>query len=203
MLAVEVNEISIINDALTLVGHPAIHDLTGSIPASEQAARLYPLVLDQLLDSYPWRFAMRQAQLTRLTEKPKVNYTSAHKLPQDRDGTPRRFYSDTSGTVITDWVIYEDAVQTHSEVVYCDYVKKGGLTGTFRHLLVNALAASFAISLCDDRGLHDRYHQTAFGTPQEGGRGGLFKSAISTDAGGAQTRAVFTYASGPLVDAMR
>lgn len=196
-------EISICNDALMLVAHPSIHDFNGETPASEVCARLYPLVLGRLLGSYPWRFAMHQAQLTRLANDPVTNYNYAHALPLPRDGTPRRFYQDVHGSPLGDFAVFGDQVHTNCALVFCDYVKAGGLTGPFRDLLVRALSADLALSLCDDRGMRDRYHADAYGTAREGGRGGLFKTAIGGDAQGAEARAAFQIGGGPLVDAHR
>jgi hypothetical protein len=200
-VTVNLTEISICNDALMLVAHPSIHDFEGETPASEVCARLYPLVLGRLLGAYPWRFAMHQARLTRLAVNPETNYRFAHALPAQRDGTPRRFYQDAGGSPLGDFAIFGDAVHTNSETVLCDYVKAGGLTGPFRDLLVRAMASDLALSLCDDRGMRDRFHADAYGTPREGGRGGLFKTAMGSDAQGAENRAAFRIGGGPLIDA--
>lgn len=194
-------EIAIVNDALALLGHSTIHDFEGKTPASNICARLYALVLGQLISDYPWRFAMRQAQLTRITAAPVHKWKYAYQLPTDRDGTPRRFYRDLHGTPIADSEIYSDNVMTDEETVYCDYIKQGGLTGAFRNLLVRALAADLAISLMDDRGLRDRFHQDAYGPPSGGGKGGLWKTAASSDSAGSAPRSTMKIASGPLVDA--
>ena len=194
-------EIEIVNDALALVGHGSIHNFDGDSPASETAERLFPLVLNRLLDSYPWRFAMRHIQLAQLSEAAPAGWKYRHKLPPSRDGVPRRYYQTSAGSTLSEWEIFGDDVCSNASVVYCDYVDAGGLTGTFRDLLVRALAADFAIALCDDRGLKDRYQQEAFGSPAMGGRGGLFKTAISNDAQGAGPRQAFSIGRGPLIDA--
>jgi len=201
MAQTSANEISVVNDALALVGHDAISAFDGLTPASEVSERLFNLVLGRLLSAYPWRFAIQQKQLARNGDVTPVGWDYAHALPVDRDGIPRRYYANAHGSIIGDWEIFGDNVLTDHEIVYCDYVTSRAYAGTFRDLLVRALAADLAISLCDDRGLKDRYQSEAFGTPREGGRGGLFKTAISTDAAGAGPRQAFTIGRGPLVDA--
>lgn len=193
--------IAICNEALTLLGHSAIHDFEGRTPASEACERVYGVVLGQLLDAYDWRFAMRQQKLTRLAGAPTDGFTYRHQLPNDRDGDPARYYSDLHGSFVVDSAVFSDAVHSDHEDLWCDYVKAGALTGNFRNLLVRALAADLALSLCDDRGVYDRFRREAYGTPSEGGRGGLFKTAISNDARGAKPRSVLKMGTGPLVEA--
>jgi hypothetical protein len=195
-------EIDIINDALALVGHPAIHDLNGDSPASEAAARLFPAMMSQLISAYSWRFSMKQRQLVQNLTKPLAKYGFSHVLPADRDGVPRRFYSDTMGTVIKDWEIYTANVHTNSSVVYCDYLKQGALTGPFRNVIVRGLAADFAMPLCDDKGMRDRFHNETFGTSREGGKGGLMGAAMAADAQGAEARTLLDIDPGPLVEAL-
>jgi len=201
-MANDANVISVINDALALIGHPAIHDLTGKTPGSEKGARLYALVFASILAAYPWRFAMMQKQLSRLSADPLTKWDHAYQLPADRGAVPRRYYSDVNGSVIGQWEIYGETVHTNTDTVYCDYVKPGAMSGPFRNLLVRALASDLALSLSDDRTVRDTFRREAYGTPRQNGRGGLFQQTMSQDAQGAEQRSVIKIGRGPLVEAM-
>ena len=54
--------------------------------------------------------------------------------------------------------------------------------GDFRELFTVALMAELALSIREDRPLRNELYRQAWGTPQEGGRGGLFGAALDNDS---------------------
>lgn len=80
-------EVDICNLALARLGDAATVSSIDPPEGSAQAdhcARFYPIARDELLSSYPWRFAMKRKKLALLAEEP-VGDSSAHyfALPAD------------------------------------------------------------------------------------------------------------------------
>ena len=75
--------IDICSHALVKLGANSISSFQEETTEAHIAKQLYDMVLDSLLSSYPWRFALKQTSLARLTESPKADYQYAYALPTD------------------------------------------------------------------------------------------------------------------------
>lgn len=78
------NETDLVNTALSHLGKGSIRSLEqDSSNAAEHARRLYPQARDAMLESHPWGFAQKIAQLVESGETPLFGYAHAYELPQD------------------------------------------------------------------------------------------------------------------------
>ena len=93
--------ISICSAALLMLGADEITSFDETSREAKLCASLYPTTRDELLQSYPWRFALGQATLGQLTSNPLFGYQYAYQLPADtlrviavEDGAPYRLYEN-------------------------------------------------------------------------------------------------------------
>ncbi|EOC1277675.1 hypothetical protein ACTV2B_001717 [Cronobacter turicensis] len=75
--------IEIINRALTKLGSDRLMSEADDNAASRAIEAVYNGLLDSLLRTYRWSFAIKRQQLARLTEAPVFGYQFAYQLPSD------------------------------------------------------------------------------------------------------------------------
>jgi len=74
----------VINTALRLIGASQTNmQASGSSPISTMAASVFTDVLRTVLASHPWSFAMRYAELAKLSTTPLFGYAYAYQIPTD------------------------------------------------------------------------------------------------------------------------
>lgn len=105
--------LAICSAALLMIGADEISSFDEGSREAKLCANLYDTTRDELLQLYPWRFAVGQVQLARLTDSPLFGYRYAYQLPADmlrligtdNDLTYRvfenRLFSDASSLRIT------------------------------------------------------------------------------------------------------
>lgn len=138
-------KIEIISNAMILIGANPISSLTEGTEGLVANA-LYENTYRGLLASHSWRFATRQRQLSRLTEKPLQDYDYQYQLPSD------------CITVVTaldgqNYEIYGDKLYSNSAEVFIDYryrVEETLLPSHFLLTLQFLLAAQFAIPITEN-----------------------------------------------------
>ena len=77
------SKFDICNKALVLVGANTISSFTQNTTESKVANQLYESTLENLLTRCRWRFASKQAQLSKNTANPDARYDSSYALPND------------------------------------------------------------------------------------------------------------------------
>ena len=103
-----------------MIGASPITSFADGTTESTVASNLYEDTIKNMLSSYRWRFASKQAQLSRLTDTPDHKWDSAYQLPADLVGLHGVFVNDQPikferyGDMV-----YNDAVST--DKVYADY----------------------------------------------------------------------------------
>lgn len=77
--------IDICNSALSKIGVKEISSFTDNSKEAKLCRRFYETSRDELLRSHPWNFAIKEAELTKLSEAPLMSnrYTSKFNLPTD------------------------------------------------------------------------------------------------------------------------
>ena len=75
--------ITLCTKALIKIGAKSITSFEEETAEAEVANQLYEPCLQNLLASYPWRFALTQKNLARLTDNPVADYQYAYHLPND------------------------------------------------------------------------------------------------------------------------
>ena len=113
-------KIDICARALVMIGASPITSFTDGTTESTVASNLYEDTIKNILSSYRWRFASKQAQLSRLTDAPDHKWDAAYQLPAELVGLHGIFVNDMPikferyGDMV-----YNDAVST--DKVYADY----------------------------------------------------------------------------------
>ena len=69
--------------ALIMIGAEPITSFSDGTTESKVASNLYTDTIKNLISSYRWRFASKQAQLSRLTDAPDAIWDASYQLPAD------------------------------------------------------------------------------------------------------------------------
>lgn len=112
------SEISIISNAISLLGMHAINSFDESNPVHVTARRLYAQVKPELLVNHPWRFAMESKTLDQLSSSPSVeDWSYAYTFP----AAPSRILFFRSRP-ICDYEIFENKIFTNEPSLAMDYI---------------------------------------------------------------------------------
>ena len=176
--------IEVINRALLRIGAmPVVDDLD---PAAVQHVAVYDAVLADLA-SKPFDFFKTTRRLVRLSQaQDQKRYAYAYQIPADRIGTVRAVYIDAAARQpLTDFDIEGDLLLADPAQIWATVLTAGDPVrwpGDFTEAFMVTLMAELALSVREDRALHDRLWSKARGTPIEGGNGGLLKAALEANA---------------------
>jgi len=179
--------VEIVSRALTRLGAKSIQSFDEGSDVAASASLVYTSILESELSVYPWRFAMKKAQLNQLTDTPTNEWKYAYQLPTDRIGAPFAVF-DTSAIgdrTFKQFEVFADKIYANVNQLYIDYPFKPSETAFpayFTEFLVVALAANLAVPITDQVGMADMYRGLAYGTPSEGGNGGMLARARRADA---------------------
>lgn len=178
--------LSICSDALIMLGARPISSFNEGTDESNIADRLYADMRDQLLMVYPWSFAFKKTQLSRLITTPTNEFAYEYQLPGDRIGSPRKIFN--SGAVnaypINAYKIMGDKVLTNEQTVYAEYqysVPESEMPKYFVQLLKYMAAWHFAMPITDQVDKAQYWQSVAVGAPTENGRGGYMRTAMNID----------------------
>ena len=136
--------IDICSHALVKLGANNIASFTEDTTEAHVAKQLYDTTVEALLASYPWRFALKQTTLARLTEKPSADYAYAYALPND---CVRVLSAGASRGQGLDYRIAQQQLQTNSASVMLTYLCRPDETD-FPAFFVDALVAKLAAEFC-------------------------------------------------------
>ena len=155
-------KIDICARALVMIGANPITSFADGTTESTVASNLYLDTVKNTLSSYRWRFASKQAQLSRLTDAPDHKWDAAYQLPSDLVGLhgvfvndiPIKFerygdmvYNDATSTdkVYIDYTFYDESA-TNPEEFFPPY---------FIFLLELSLASIFGYAVAQNNALSD------------------------------------------------
>jgi len=140
------NDIQICNTALVLVGGETIESFEDDMREAEVAGTLYPMLRDDLLTSYTWKFSIEQKKLTQLQEVPLFGYARAFQLPSD-------LIDLKSLNSHSDYRIQDDKLLTddlEAEITYQVRRSETEFPTYFLTALVYSLASMFAVAIVGD-----------------------------------------------------
>jgi hypothetical protein len=195
------DRIEMLNRALMRIGSaPLISEADPGAPAH---LAIYESLLDRFA-AHPWSFMKTTVQLVRLADPPSpAHWAYAYQLPADLIGAVRAIFADRFiRQPITEYDIQSGLLLTNATQIWCVHMRRVGpecWPGDVREAFVQGVMAELALSIREDRSLHDRLYQKAFGSPQQMGQGGLYGAAMEADAQGTPA----TIAGGgynPLID---
>lgn len=180
------DRITMLNRALMRIG--AVPLVTELDPGAPVHLAVYDSLLERFA-AHPWSFMKQTRRLLRLSAAPvPAHFAYAYQLPAELIGAPRAVYADeTQRRPTTDYDIQSGVLLANATQVWLAFMAVSGperWPGDFREAFTTALMAELALSIREDRALHDRLYQKAFGTPQQMGQGGLFGAAAESDAQG-------------------
>lgn len=193
--------IEIINRALERIGEDPLVSDAG--PGAGPYLAVYQSMLE-MFAAQPWSFGMTTRRLPRLSAKPQQHWQYAFNLPADMAASLRAVYPSADGrTPTTAYDIEADGrlLTDHPEI----WVKVRAITnparwpGDFREAFTLGLMSEYALTIREDRPLRDKLRQDAFGSPSDGGVGGMLGAALAND-NQALPSAVVGGGVNPLVD---
>lgn len=176
--------IEMLNRALLRIGSLPLQ--SEEAPNAAQHLAVYNSVAEDLA-SKPFSFFKKTRRLVRQTARPNpAHYMYQFGLPPDRCGAPRAVYADeTCRRPTTDYDIEGDLLLTNWEQIWATIPLLNDVAiwpGDFREAFTVCLMAELALSVREDRPLHDRLYQKARGTPSDRGLGGLIGGALEADS---------------------
>ena len=137
--------IDICSHALVKLGALPISSFNENTIESQVSRQLYQTVLESILASYPWRFALKQVELGRLNKTPKADYKYAYQLPND---TIRVL---SAGRINLgrglQYRIHHQELQTDSDQVVLTYISRPD-ESDFPPFFVDALISKLAMEFC-------------------------------------------------------
>lgn len=187
--------VSICSDALILLGAKPISSFNDGTDESNTCDRLYPDVRDMTLSMYPWSFAYKKVQLSRLITTPTTEWKYEYQLPGDRLGNPRAVFTSNvaNARVLKDWEIIGDKLMTNETTIYIDYpyqTPEFAMPKYFVQLLKYMMAWHLAYPITEQQDKAGYWQGVAIGAPSENGRGGYFRQAMNMDSFGQPSQVI-------------
>ncbi len=142
--------ISLCSNALLKIGAESITSYEDGTVEAEVSAKLYPVIRDGLLSSYPWSFAVGQCRLPRLADVPAADYRYAYQLPDDF----LRVISAGSGERGrgAEYRLFENRLHTNSGNIMLTYIfrpDESMFPAYFCEALIARLASEFCLPLTE------------------------------------------------------
>lgn len=178
--------VALCNQALRLLGEGSITSFTEGTELANTCATLWQDTTRALLASYPWRFTLRKAQLSRLADAPINEWPYAHQLPPGHLVLRQIFATAAYGArPLLDYERFEDLVLSRQPALWADYqaeVDPALWPPAFTLLARYALAADFAVAVAGSMTAAEWWDKKAFGSPSEARMGGQMGVARRLDA---------------------
>lgn len=152
-----------VNRALVLIGADPITGYDDGTSAAAVAATIYPMVLDDCLSRYPWRFLSITAQLAQVASTPAALFAYAYQLPVGVEHVHAIYVNDMPIEFDrADDKILCDTDATQAVIAeYTMPVDASRFPGYFASFLVFQLASALAIPVGDRNDLMTAYEQKA------------------------------------------
>ena len=158
-----VSKIDICNQGLVLIGANTIASFTDNTTDSKVANQLYETTLRSMLTKARWRFASKQAQLSKLATDPLDKWDSAYQIPNDAILIHTLTVSDN--VIVFDRYNEELFTNTSTnDTVVCHYTyqpHEAELPDYFVQALVFELASLFAGAIARNDNLSTLYQRRA------------------------------------------
>lgn len=183
-----IDQLVMVNRAAVKAGVPPFATLTDDSPNGEPVQMLYDSVTEFLLGLYPFSWAMKWAELSRVASPQGLSgFAYEFVLPADRIGLPKQFSDDItiedrsySRLVINGNRVHTDVAQIYARYPYVP--EPADWPAVFRKAHTDFMAAELAAAVPNNFKLAAQYREEAFGTPSQNHRGGSFGAAIQADA---------------------
>jgi len=180
--------IQICSNALIRLGELPIQSFDDGTDKATTCKAVYPIKRDYMLASYPWRFSMEFMQLSRMTASPTAQWEYQFALPADRvqGGFPEVYSSEAVGArPIRDYKIVGNVLMTSSDEIWVKYqyqVDESLWPPYFTELMISVMKAELTLLISDNQGLDQQNRMEVYGTPTQGGQGGMVGQAMFLDS---------------------
>lgn len=158
--------VALCNRALTLLGEAPITSLEEESAPSQIANTIYEMVLDSALAAHPWRFATKEAVLSKLTDAP-VDKSWAHQylLPGDYISVHSVGRSPGFSGNLAAYQIFGDRIYANTaDGLVVEYVARppeSEFPPHFTKYLVYQLASDMAIAITENVDKWDVFRRLA------------------------------------------
>jgi hypothetical protein len=198
-------DLQIANLALELLGVSQIANLASSGYTGVNQDS-FDLIIGDLLERHPWRFARTYVALAAsVPDNPVAQYTKAYTLPANMVGYPEAVYTTSAANARPhhDYALAEGLLYTNASSIFIEYKTEPAVASwpnAFALLAQYALAASWAMPVTEVRTKDEFYTLKAFGGAHENGVGGQMGVAIVNDMRSEPMRGMLDQ-SDPIADA--
>lgn len=180
------DEATIVNEALTDIGAGPMFSIDDDSDLAMQIQYVWQSVVDRCFGLHPWSWARKTFRNTRLAATPENGFAYGFSLPGGRIGNPLKYSSDARcRSPIRDFSLeagqfFCDFPDTWSQCpVYVDPV---AWPPAWRVGFKLALGGYLYVPVWQDKPSRDDVLAEAFGTPSQGGAGGVFGRLMAQDA---------------------
>jgi hypothetical protein len=151
--------IDIASNALLLIGDNPISSFTEPGAGARSASNLYPATKEMVLSYHPWSFALKEQELSRLSQAPdsRTGYKYAYQIPTDLI----RLWEimPNSNYVMVGQLIYSNETALLARYVYD--VAESLMPAQMVKAMEYKLASELAISVAEDENKAQLYEQKA------------------------------------------
>lgn len=181
--------IKICNAVAVALGAGVIQSLEDDTDLSRIFANSYDLVKHSVMSRYAWRFLTDRRRLSRDGVNPVQGFKYQFIIPGDAlQGFPHAVYLYQDQKIGTnEFTVNKSRVQTDYPDIWAELIinrSEDTWPAWFQELIFAALAARVGKAVTDQQNVTDYYHALAFGTPSDGGIGGLMGDAMTLDSQG-------------------
>lgn len=181
-------DIQICSNALLRLGAQPIQSFNDGTDIATFCKAIYEQKKIYLFSTFPWSFTMKFIQLSQKTLDPVAQWKYQYSLPADRvsSGMAAVYTTDSiNASPINCYTIIGDALMTNEKEIWIRYQYNAHETlwpEYFTELMINVMRAELAQLVTDNTQLYQEIKLEVYGTPSEGGFGGLVNITRNLDS---------------------
>ena len=164
-LSISDSDIKIYNAALAFLGIPEVSSFLEESATANTGNKVYADVIEELISTYPWRFAMQKENLARVAETPPEPWEGFYQLPSKAKMVRNVFIDEYPAPFDVYGRLVSVRVQaTSPSVVSAAFTVIPPVSqwpGYFRQAAILQLAARVAMPLTMDFDMAQQYDQRA------------------------------------------
>lgn len=184
--------VEICSNALVRLGQTPIQSFDEPTDMAILCKNLYAAKSLYVLSCFPWSFAFKYAQLSRLTVAPSMQWKYQFELPPDKtsNNPAAVYFSDLPGALpVTCFEITGSKLLSNSQMVYVKYQGRPDETTWphyFTELMIMVMATDLCYPVTADAALYNSFRVQTYGTDGSGSQNGLMADTKFLDSSGSQ-----------------
>jgi len=151
------SEVQICNEALAVLGVPAILTLTDNSKAARQCNLIYANKRDELLRNFEWTFAIRRTNLSPIVTTPAFEWDYAFNRPSD--SLKLLYVGDSSGQGRYPFSFEMNKILCNYNLIYIKYIMRVVDPNEMDVLFRNTLSAYLSYHLATPLGMKSEYNK--------------------------------------------